>query len=118
LRIGAREARRSAAEETLDRMPFGIILLDAGGRVLFLNRADEALVVAVDGLAVSSGTLRAAGPRDTAALRRLISEAFATAIEKRERRRCDAAAAPGAAAAAQRAGYAGPAAPGSAEPSH
>jgi DNA-binding CsgD family transcriptional regulator len=78
LRLGSLEARGSVAEEALDHLPLGVILVDAGGKVLFLNRSAEAVVAAADGLTVRDGMLSAARPAETRALGRLVAEAAAT----------------------------------------
>lgn len=78
LRLASLEARWSAAEEALDHLPFGVILVDARGKVLFLNRSAEAVIAAADGLTVREGMLLAATSEDTRALGRLVSEAAAT----------------------------------------
>jgi DNA-binding CsgD family transcriptional regulator len=78
LRLASLQARWSAAEEALDHLACGVILLDACGKVLFLNRAAEAVVAAADGLTVREGVLVAATPDDTRALGKLVAEAAAT----------------------------------------
>ncbi len=78
LRLAALGARGDAAEEALDHAPFGVILVDAGGRVLFLNAPAEAVVAAADGLTVSNGALSAATAGETRALARLVADAAAT----------------------------------------
>jgi DNA-binding CsgD family transcriptional regulator/PAS domain-containing protein len=78
LRLAALGARGDAAEEALGHAPFGVILVDAGGRVLFLNPPAEAVVAAADGLTVSNGTLSAATASETRALARLVADAAAT----------------------------------------
>lgn len=78
LRLASLEARWSAAEEALDHLPFGVILVDAGGNVLFLNRSADAVIAAADGLTVKEGLLIAAKADDARALGKLIAEAAAT----------------------------------------
>ena len=78
LRMASLQARSSAAEEALDHLPFGVILIDAEGRVLLLNRAAEAVIAAADGLTVREGMLIAATSDETRALGRLVAEAAAT----------------------------------------
>lgn len=82
-RIAALEAQQKAAEEAFDRLPFGIVFVDARGRALRLNRAAEAIVAAADGLTVRSRALTAATARETVALQRLIGEAAAPAASRR-----------------------------------
>jgi DNA-binding CsgD family transcriptional regulator/PAS domain-containing protein len=69
--LGALDAAKTAA---LDRLDHGVVLIDAGGRVLFANRAAEAIIALRDGLAVVKEGLRAALPADTARLQTLIAD--------------------------------------------
>lgn len=78
LRLSSLEARCGAAAEAFDHLPFGVVLVDAEGRILFLNRAAEAVVAAADGLSVRDGVLVAAGADDARALAKLIAEAAST----------------------------------------
>jgi DNA-binding CsgD family transcriptional regulator/PAS domain-containing protein len=78
LRLASLEARGSVSEDALDHLPLGIVLVDAGGKVLFLNRSAEAIVAAADGLTVREGTLCAATSTETRALGKLVAEAAAT----------------------------------------
>jgi DNA-binding CsgD family transcriptional regulator len=78
LRLASLEARGSVAEEALDHLAFGVILLDAGGKVLFLNRSAEAIVAATDGLTLREGMLSAATSTETRALGKLVAEAAAS----------------------------------------
>lgn len=78
LRLGSLEARWSAAEEALDHLPFGVVLVDACGKVLFLNRSAESVIAAADGLTVREGVLIAATSEETRALGKLVAEAAAT----------------------------------------
>jgi DNA-binding CsgD family transcriptional regulator/PAS domain-containing protein len=78
LRLAALGARGDAAEEALGYAPFGVILVDAGGKVLFLNPPAEAIVAAADGLTISNGMLSAATASETRALAKLVAQAAAT----------------------------------------
>lgn len=78
LRLGSLQARWRAAEEVLDHLPFGVILVDRAGKVLCLNRAAEAVIAAADGLTVKEGVLVAATAEDTRALGKLVAEAAAS----------------------------------------
>jgi DNA-binding CsgD family transcriptional regulator len=62
----------------LDLLAVGVILLDWGGRPVFLNRRASALVTADDGLGMDRDGLHGATPETTAALRRLVAEAGCT----------------------------------------
>jgi DNA-binding CsgD family transcriptional regulator/PAS domain-containing protein len=78
LRLGALEAREAAGQALWDRLPFGVFILDEAGRVLWINRAGEAIAAANDGLATRGGFLHAAGPDQNETLHRLIGEAALT----------------------------------------
>ena len=67
-----------AADDLIDRLPVGAILLDAAGRVLRMNRAAEEIVAGEDGLTVVRGRPAAASAGETAELHRLIGEAGLT----------------------------------------
>jgi DNA-binding CsgD family transcriptional regulator len=80
VRLCALDARAQAAEDALDRIPLGVALVSAKGKVLRLNRTAEAIVASGDGLWVGRNGLRAAGFDETRSLQRLIAEAAATAV--------------------------------------
>jgi DNA-binding CsgD family transcriptional regulator/PAS domain-containing protein len=80
LRLASLQARSSAAEEALDHLPCGVVLVDACGKVLFLNRAAQSVIAAADGLTVREGVLIAATSEDTRALGKLVVEAAATGV--------------------------------------
>jgi DNA-binding CsgD family transcriptional regulator len=77
-RIGGLIGARDAAEQALERLTSGVVLLDDAGRVVFANRAALAICAACDGLAIWGGTLSAARAGDDASLQRLIGQAAAT----------------------------------------
>jgi DNA-binding CsgD family transcriptional regulator len=65
--------------EALDRAPTGMFLLDGRGRVVFLNRAAQAIVDQGDGLGLDAkGTLVAARSAEWSRLKTLIAGACAT----------------------------------------
>lgn len=80
--LAAREARlrdqaATMGEAALNRLPVGVIVLDAEGRILFMNRRGAALCAAEDGLALAAAKrCRASSPSDTAALNAAISHAL------------------------------------------
>jgi DNA-binding CsgD family transcriptional regulator len=74
-RLEAATAGRTLAFELLDRLPYGVVLLDGAGRVLHGNRAARSVLDAQDGLSVREGQLAAASSADTARLRRLVAAA-------------------------------------------
>jgi DNA-binding CsgD family transcriptional regulator/PAS domain-containing protein len=69
--LGALDAAKTTALNGLDH---GVLLIDAGGHVLFANRVAEAIIALRDGLTVVRDGLRAALPADTARLQTLIAE--------------------------------------------
>ena len=73
-RLGTLSGVDSAKTAALDRLDHGVLLIDAGGHVLFANRAAEAMIALRDGLTVVREGLRAALPAETARLQILIGE--------------------------------------------
>lgn len=69
-----RLALAGAQEAALDRLAFGLLLLDGGARVLFANRAARETLGRRDGLAERAGRLVAADAKASAALERLVRE--------------------------------------------
>jgi len=67
-----RLALAGAQETALDLLAFGLLLLDAQGRVLFANRAAQAAVERRDGLAQRAGRLTSSDARAATALERLL----------------------------------------------
>lgn len=69
----------AAREETLvlgdalDRFAAGVILLDASGKIVRMNRSANDLILEADGLYASSGSLSAASMSETIALQRIIA---------------------------------------------
>lgn len=61
--------------EALNRSALGIVLLDADGRIIFVNRTGEAILQRQDGLSIERGELRAANVSDTGALRGFLANA-------------------------------------------
>jgi DNA-binding CsgD family transcriptional regulator/PAS domain-containing protein len=73
-RLGTLAVVDAAKTAALDRLDHGVLLIDAGGHVLFANRAAEAIIALRDGLTVLKEGLRAALPADTACLQTLIAQ--------------------------------------------
>ena len=72
-------AQKQWALAALDRLRVGVILLDARGQPLFVNREAERLAAARNGFALGRNGLMLASSADTARLRRLILDAAALA---------------------------------------
>jgi DNA-binding CsgD family transcriptional regulator len=72
-RIGRAETERSALFHTLDRLREGVALVDASGRLLYVNRTGEGILAEGAGLRNSSTGLRTETAGDMAILRRLIA---------------------------------------------
>ncbi len=71
-------AGRNVAFAALARLRHGVVLVGAGGRVLFANDAAAKLAAQTDGLSIGAAGLRAALPSQDAALQRLSARAFAS----------------------------------------
>jgi DNA-binding CsgD family transcriptional regulator len=72
------DAQLAACACALDRMSHGVLVLSATGRLLFANRAGEAILRARDGLTFERDALHCARPLDTARLRAAIGAAVST----------------------------------------
>jgi DNA-binding CsgD family transcriptional regulator len=70
-------ARRSAAVSVIDRLSYGVILVDARLRPVVVNAAANQILSERDGLILDRGALRGSQPSETAELRRLVSAAAA-----------------------------------------
>jgi DNA-binding CsgD family transcriptional regulator/GAF domain-containing protein len=66
-----------AATDALERLPLGVILLDATGRVLFANVAARTIAELNDGLSLHGDGPSASLRAETTALRRIIADALA-----------------------------------------
>ena len=77
-RIAALETTRRGLADSLDRISTGLLILDASGRVLFVNRAAEQITRQDDGLRITRDGLATALPGESAALRRLVAGAALT----------------------------------------
>jgi DNA-binding CsgD family transcriptional regulator len=86
LRLDEVQAQADAGSSVLDRLAFGIAILDDGGRVVHLNAAGEGIVRQADGLSLAAQRLRAQDAQAHARLTRLV----ARAVDARERPRADA----------------------------
>jgi DNA-binding CsgD family transcriptional regulator/PAS domain-containing protein len=73
LKLADLESLRSAGLEALDSLSEGVVLVDANARVVFANRAAEAMFARADGIGIDRIGLCAASATHTTALRRLIA---------------------------------------------
>lgn len=78
LRLGSLTTQVQALEEALDRLPLGIVLVDAAGRPIELNRIAARIAAEADGLRIGRDGLVAASAQATRALQHLIATAAAT----------------------------------------
>jgi DNA-binding CsgD family transcriptional regulator len=81
-KISLMRLRHHAFQAGLDRLSFGVVVVDFGGRIVVINRAAEEMAAAGDGFIVRGGRLAAERPEEAAALARLISEAARTACRR------------------------------------
>ncbi len=75
LRLASSDALARAGAAIINRLPQGIIVVDAAGRAGFVNSAAEAIIAENDGLTIRDGVLRAGRRQEAEQLRRLIAEA-------------------------------------------
>ncbi len=75
IRLADLETRAATGTEIWDRLPYGIIVLDDAGRVLWTNVVAEKLLSQNDGLVTRAGQLRAVAPSEDGTLQRLIGQA-------------------------------------------
>lgn len=68
--------RLEAFEDLAARLPFGVLWLDRGGRVVEANRIAEHLIRTGDGLAVHRGLLQAALPGESGRVHALVASAI------------------------------------------
>ena len=78
-RLGDLQAAYGASGRALDRLPRGVIIVNAHARLLFANRAAREIVVARDGLSIVGGGLEAEQVSDRLKLRVLIKRAIRSA---------------------------------------
>lgn len=77
-RVAVLRRERLIAQEALDRLPTGILFLDAEARLIAWNRRAEEMLSAGD-LLLRSGRLATADPDETSRLHRLVAACQATA---------------------------------------
>ena len=71
--------RSGCLRPTLDRLPQGVLIVDAACRLLSVNQAGEQLLCGGDGLIVRHSKLHASFPSDSAALHKAVGQATAPA---------------------------------------
>lgn len=76
------KGEHEVVSEALDRVPVGVLLLDAKGRVVLANRSAREILASKDGLSLQKDGIHAGRPAETTALRQLVSEAFQTGSRK------------------------------------
>jgi DNA-binding CsgD family transcriptional regulator len=82
--LAAARLERDAAAAGLDRLGTAALLVDAGGRVLYANRAAQDLIEERDGLSERGGRVVCLMPDQTARLHSLVRSAAATAAARGE----------------------------------
>lgn len=65
---------RTALTEVIDRLPMGVILVDAGGRAILKNRSVERILALQDGFRLERGRPCVDDPRENRALQTVIAE--------------------------------------------
>jgi DNA-binding CsgD family transcriptional regulator len=78
-RLAAAELTSRSLTEAMDRLPYGVILLDEGGQVILANRVARAQLAARDGLTAERGTLGASKRAESSALQMLVADALGVA---------------------------------------
>jgi DNA-binding CsgD family transcriptional regulator len=64
--------QQAVVMEVLDRLPFGVVLLDDAGRIIETSAAADAMLRSGDGVAAKGGAIRAALPEDDHGLQKAI----------------------------------------------
>jgi DNA-binding CsgD family transcriptional regulator len=76
-RLGLEQQRGDSAFAALDRMPYGVLLVSAAGRICHANRLAESIINLRDGISIVGGELHASLERDRLAIRQQIAAAIA-----------------------------------------
>jgi DNA-binding CsgD family transcriptional regulator/PAS domain-containing protein len=79
-KVEGQQLLQAASSHALDQLPTGVILVDASGRVIFVNAAAERTLKAREGLSIEGGRLSAWLASETTALRALIAAAIGTSV--------------------------------------
>ncbi len=83
VRLGSLEAKRQVTEELLDRNLSAVILLDAGGQVVFMTRAAEELAAGADGLRIATDGVHPASRADDERLQAAVARTIASQQSRR-----------------------------------
>lgn len=76
--LRSEEHERRALTEVIDRMPTGVILVDADAKVILMNRSAEKVLAAEDGIRLWEGRPAASDSRENRKLQALLRSAAAT----------------------------------------
>jgi DNA-binding CsgD family transcriptional regulator len=68
--------QRRAAEDVIDRLPFGVVLVDAAARACLVNQVAQLILAGRDGLLLRQKSLVATKPAETNEIRELIARAI------------------------------------------
>jgi DNA-binding CsgD family transcriptional regulator len=82
-RLAAAELTSRSLAESMDRLPYGVLLLDERGQVLLANGVARMQLATRDGLVEERGTLEASKRSESSALRRLVADALDVAAGRR-----------------------------------
>jgi DNA-binding CsgD family transcriptional regulator/PAS domain-containing protein len=75
--IGALRSKAESAENILDRLPVGVVVVGAKGDVLTINRRARSMIEQNDGISLSRACLRATRPGESKQLQTLVQGATA-----------------------------------------
>jgi DNA-binding CsgD family transcriptional regulator/PAS domain-containing protein len=82
VRLSAMDALLGAQKQIIDRLPHGVIVTDAIGRVGLMNSAAETIIAEQDGLELRNGVLSTSRRAEVDGLARLIAEAAGRGVAK------------------------------------
>ena len=78
VRVADLESQKTAHEALWDTLPFGLALLDRGGKILWTNQEATSILTRADGLSTCRKFLAATNPAENAELQRIIRVAIGT----------------------------------------
>jgi DNA-binding CsgD family transcriptional regulator len=81
LRLDGARLNEESSAEVLNNLACGVIIVTRDSKVLFANRAADAVIAAADGISVDAGGLRVAERQQGLALRKLIGAAAISGAE-------------------------------------